>query len=246
LDIPIYAELLKNMNGLLKQVKPKRISDQIFDQLQELISRGELKPGEQVMPERELSEAMNVSRTSVRNAISKLVALGFLEHRQGQGTFVRVPSSGENNPLASAMNIHEATLEDILEVRLGLECNAAALAAQRATDEDIRFLEKSMEEMKSEYKAGSHGTEADVSFHMAIAYATKNQVQVSIMRNFYDLLFYGVKENLFYLYQDVGRIENILEQHGEIADAIRRHDPEKAYSEMKQHIGYVLDFYRQK
>ena len=132
------------MNALLKPVKPKRISDQVFDQIRELISRGELKPGEQLMPERELSEALNVSRTSVRNAISKLVAIGLLENRQGQGTFVRVPSSGEQNPLGMAININEASLEDLLEVRLGLECNAAALAAKRAVEEDIHFLKKSL------------------------------------------------------------------------------------------------------
>ena len=79
----------------LKPIKPKRVSDQVFDQLRELIFRGEFKPGEQITPERELADAMNVSRTSIRDAISKLAVTGLLEQRQGQGTFVRKPDNAE-------------------------------------------------------------------------------------------------------------------------------------------------------
>ena len=159
----------------LKPIKPKRISDQVFDQLKELIFRGEMKPGQKIMPERELSEALNVSRTSVRDAISKLVVMGLLEQRQGQGTFVRSMDSIQNNPLAVAIDAQDATLEDLLEVRMGLECNAASLAAQRAVDSDIQFLERSIADMHKEVASGELGTEADVSFHMAIAYATKTR-----------------------------------------------------------------------
>ena len=77
----------------LKPIKPKRISDQVFDQLRELIFRGEFKTGEKILTERELAEAFGVSRTSVRDAINKLVVMGLLEQRQGQGTFVRSPES---------------------------------------------------------------------------------------------------------------------------------------------------------
>lgn len=232
------------MNVVLKPVKLKKISDQVFDQLRELISRGELKPGDQLMPERELSEAMQVSRTSVRHAIGKLVVMGLLEHRQGQGTFVRLPDSESSNFLASVMTAENAKLEDLLEARLGLECNSAALAAQRATAEDIQFMEKSLDEMAAEIGEGRTGTEADVSFHMAIAYATKNPIQVYLMRSFYDLLFYGIKENLFYLYQAPDRIKMILDQHSRIAQAIRSRDPETSFRTMKEHISYVLEFYK--
>ena len=86
------------MKTVLKPIKPKRVSDQVFEQLRELIYRGELKPGDQVMPERELSLALGVSRTTVRNAINKLVVLGLLEHQQGQGTFVRPPEARDRHP----------------------------------------------------------------------------------------------------------------------------------------------------
>ncbi len=229
---------------MLKPVNPKKISDQVFDQLRELITRGEIKPGDQLMTERELSSAMNVSRTSIRNAITRLVTIGLLENRQGQGTFVRTPDPQGKNPLAAAMTGQNIRLEDLLEVRLGLECNAAALAASRAVDEDIRFMEKSIEEMEIEIREGRTGAEADVSFHMAIAYATKNPVQIYLMRSFYDLLFYGIKENLYYLYQNSERIASIQRQHSEIFHAIRSHDQAQSYSAMKDHIIYVLEFYK--
>jgi GntR family transcriptional regulator, transcriptional repressor for pyruvate dehydrogenase complex len=229
------------MISSLKPIKPKRISDQVFDQLRELVLRGEFKPGQQIIPERELAEVLNVSRTSVRDAMSKMVAVGLLEQRQGQGTFVSIPGD-TRNPLAEAMKAQNASLEDLLEVRMGLECNAAAYAAQRATEEDIRFLEKSIEEMKDEVVSGRLGTEADVSFHMALSYAMKNPLQVDMMKNFYDFLFHGIRENLAQLYEKPGNIEKIIKQHKEILNAVRDHDPERAFGAMKQHIGFVLEF----
>ncbi|MCP4721904.1 MAG: FadR family transcriptional regulator, partial [Desulfobacteraceae bacterium] len=71
----------------IKPIKPKRISDQVFDQIRELIFRGTLKPGEKLMTERELALAMNVSRTTIRDAIQRLVAMGMIVQKQGQGTF---------------------------------------------------------------------------------------------------------------------------------------------------------------
>ena len=230
----------------LKPIKPKRISDQVFEQLRELIFRGELKPGEQIMPERELADALGVSRTSVRDAIRKLVVMGFLEQKQGQGTFVRSPESGERNILANMVKSQNASITDLLEVRMGMECNAAALAAKRATEEDIRFMEKSIEEMQAEVLSGRLGTEADASFHMAIAYATNNPLQIFIMKNFYDFLFTGIQVNLESLYKVPGNIEIILDQHNAIYRAIRDHNTEIAFQKMKQHIDFVYDFFNKR
>ena len=228
----------------LKPIKPKRISDQVFEQLRELIFRGQLKPGEQLMPERELAEAMKVSRTTVRNAINKLVVLGLLEQKQGQGSFVRRQDATDKNVVAMAMETQGATIQDLLEVRMGLECNAATLAARRADDKDVQFLENSLKEMTRAIRSGRLGTQADTSFHMAIAYATKNPLQVFIMRNFYDFLFVGIKESLKHLYEVPGNIDLILEQHTAIFEAIRAHDDQAAHDAMKRHIDFVVNFFK--
>ena len=231
------------MTHKLKPIKPKRISDQVFDQLRELIFRGEFKAGEKILTERELAEAFGVSRTSVRDAINKLVVMGLLEQKQGQGTFVRSPETKEKSILATMVESQDASISDLLEVRMGLECNAAAMAATRAVEKDFQFMEKSIEEMQKEVQSGRLGTEADASFHMAIAYATNNPLQVFIMKNFYDFLFSGIRANLEGLYQNPGNIDIILEQHKAIYQAIKKRDPESAYKAMKKHIDFVYDFF---
>ena len=229
----------------LKPIKPKRISDQVFEQIRELIYKGEFKPGQQILPERELAVSMAVSRTSVRNAINKLVTMGLLEHRQGQGTFVSSPNSRKGNPLAAAMATEDATLDDLLEVRLGLECNAAMLAAIRATDSDIVSLERSLEEMEEALEATSKiSTESDAAFHMAVAFASKNPVLIHLMRNFYDFLFIGIKKNLTHMYQDTDMLHDVIDHHREVFNAIRDHQPELADSAMRNHIGYVQKYFK--
>lgn len=232
------------MTFQLKPIRPKRISDQVFDQLRDLIFRGELKPGDKIMPERELSEVLGVSRTSVRDAIRKLVVMGFLEQRQGQGTFVRSPELADKSPFAMAMENQHATLIDLLEVRMGMECNAAALAAERADEKDIRFLRKSLRDMRGDVEEGKLGNEPDVSFHMAISYATKNPLQVFLMKNFFDYLFIGIKVYLKHLYEEPGNIPHILAHHTRILEAIEARNPEEAYAAMREHITYVMDFFR--
>ncbi len=234
------------MNVALKPIQPKRISDQVFEQIRELIFRGELPPGDQLMPERELAEALNVSRTTVRSAISKLVAIGLLEHRQGHGTFVRPPETWrKRNPLAAALN-QETSLIDLMEVRLGLECHAATLAAQRCEQGDIQYLSKSLKEMENQINSGHLGVSADTSFHMAIAFATKNPFHVYIMKNFYDLLFVGIKKNLTMLYEERENHVAILVQHQKIFDAIKAHNPKSASTAMEKHINFVIDFFRRR
>ncbi len=230
----------------IKPIKPKRISDQVFDQIRELIYRGKLKPDEKLMTERELAQAMNVSRTTVRDAIQRLVAMGLITQKQGQGTFVKSMEAVQENPLAKAMKTQSASLVDLLEVRLGLECNAAYLAAQRADETDITAMAQGIDEMQHEIESGRLGTEADTGFHMAIAYAAKNPLHILIMRNFYDYLFHGIRENLTSLYEDPKDIQNILSQHQAILEAIKSRDPDKAYTSMNTHITFVLDFFKNK
>lgn len=229
----------------LKPIKPKRISDQVFEQIRELIYKGEFKPGQQILPERELAVSMAVSRTSVRNAINKLVTMGLLEHRQGQGTFVSSPENREGNPLAAVMATEDATLDDLLEVRLGLECNAAMLAAVRATDIDLKAIRKSLEEMREDLEATDKiGTEPDAAFHMAVTFSTKNPVLIHLMRNFYDFLFVGIKKNLTHMYMDRNALEDVIEHHTVIYQAIERRSPQDAYEAMHSHIRYVQEYFK--
>ena len=138
----------------LTPIHPKRVSDQIFDQLRELIINGEFKPGDKIMTERELAEALNVSRNSVREAINKLVALKYLEQRQGQGTFICSIDEAVRIPFDTVMETRDASVIDLLEMRQGIECNSASLAARRANEEDLKNLKKAIWEMETDTSSG--------------------------------------------------------------------------------------------
>jgi len=232
--------------ALLKPVRQQKISDQVFEQLKELIFRGKLKPGDQLMPERDMADSMNVSRTTIRNAINRLVTMRLVEHKQGKGTFVSTPDPKKGNPFAAAMNTQNASIYDLLEVRMGLECNAAALAAERADLSDIQSIEQSISEMEKKIAGGHLGSRADISFHMAIAYATQNPLHIQVMKTFYDYLSHGIMESLQFLYEDPENINEILNQHKNILKAIVAHNPKDAYKAMHYHIEYVKMFFKEK
>jgi GntR family transcriptional regulator, transcriptional repressor for pyruvate dehydrogenase complex len=228
----------------LKPISHKRISDLVFDQLCDLIIRGDYKPGQKIMTERELARALSVSRTSVREAINKLVTLRFLEHRQGQGTFVCAVDEAIKIPLDAVMQAQDASLVDFLEMRMGIECTDAFLAAQRSDAADLAAIERAINAMEGDIKAGGLGTDGDLAFHLAIASATKNPLQVYIVKNVAEFLHMGIRENLLHLYQEPANIEEILAQHRAIYMNIRSKDAEAAFEAMRRHIDFVIRFFQ--
>ena len=226
-----------------RPVAPKKAADLVFEQIRDLIYRGLLKPGDRLLPERELAESMGVSRPTVREAVSKLFHMGLIEPHQGQGTFVRTPSMDQrDNPLQALTEGEEIGAQTLLEVRLGLECNSAVLAARRATEEDIVLLEQSIGQMREQIARGGLGHLEDVYFHMRIAYATKNSLQIRFMKHFHDLLMSNIRENLERLYQDPKNKNLVHFQHEQIFLAIRNRDSQAAYLAMSRHIQFVMDY----
>ncbi len=229
----------------IRPIRPKRVSSQVFEQIRELIYRGVFRPGQQIPPERELAASMEVSRTSVRNAIEKLVKIGLLLQIQGQGTFVDSPENRGGNPLSVMMAADEATYSDVLEVRMGLECNAASLAAQRATPADLRAMQKSLEEMENDLATTDMiSTSSDTAFHMAVTFSTKNPVLIHLTRNFYDFLFVGIKKNLTHMMDTQAAYNDVLGHHRAVYQHIKNREPKKAHDAMHRHILYVQDFFK--
>jgi GntR family transcriptional repressor for pyruvate dehydrogenase complex len=138
-----------------------------------------------------------------------------------------IPNPLKINILATVVESQDASIADLLEVRMGLECNAAAMAATRANGKDIWFMGKSIEEMQAEALTGRLATEADTSFHMAIAWATNNPLHVFMMKNLYDFLFTGIRVNLEGLYQVPGNIDITVDQHKAIYEWVVTIGPQK-------------------
>jgi len=230
----------------ISPIKPKRISDQVYDQIRELILRGKLEPGERILSERELAAAFDVSRASVREAINRLTTMGFLEQKQGRGTFVCLPTPEEKNALVVAMKGQNLSIKELLEVRIGLECNATYLAAERATEKDIYLMEQNIAKLTDSTKDGRTDAEADVSFHMAIAYATRNSLHIQIMRDLYGYLSASIEEYQYYRMESSTRMAEIAREHAQIVALIKKHDRERALRAMFNHLSFALSFVRDK
>jgi DNA-binding FadR family transcriptional regulator len=223
-------------------VKQKQVSTLIFEQLRDSIFRGQLRPGEQLPPERELANIMKVSRTSVRNALTQLITMGYLETHQGKGTtVVDRMGTNANNPFTTIISPGRPSIDEVLEYRIGLGTHGVTLAAERATESDISFLESVLE---GAGKAGSNvqsETEADIAFHMGIAYATHNSVYVDLTRHFYEYMFHRLKELHSFLYEVKANLEQIEQQHAAILAAIKVHDPDAARKSMLYHVQFLRD-----
>ena len=227
---------------MLKPIKSVKISDRVYEQLRDMIYRGELRAGEKLMSERDMALALNVGRPTVREAIQKLIEQGLIESRRGVGTFVLGEDTRKNNkPLLQLLNGQDFTIVDLLEVRLVLESNSATLAARRATEEDIRIIEQSLNRLLDARYSLERDLDNELSFHMNIAYASKNIVQVHLMKSFYDVLYYGMNLAFPTLIKDQKLDEMTFDQHITIFKAIENRDPELAASTMENHIRVILE-----
>lgn len=150
---------------MFKPIKRQRVSDEIVDQVKNLISQGKLKPGDRLPPERELIEEFGVSRPSHREALNSLVAQGFLEVKQGNRTFVKsITSEKLQDPRSLLLKADTQKIFHLIEVRKAMETWGAFHAAQRVTEEDIERLEEVIGEMKEALDEGRSWEKQDVDF----------------------------------------------------------------------------------
>ncbi len=221
---------------MFKRIKHIRVSDEIVNQLKSLISEGILKPGNQLPPERELIKEFGVSRPTLREALRSLIAMGFLEVKQTKRTFVKsVISERMQDPISFLIKTDTQKIFDLIEVRKAMEAWSAFHAAQRATQEDIKQLESTIEEMKAAYEKGRSWEKEDADFHLAIAQATHNTIQTHIMSTIYDLL----RESVARVFTDRVKVKKLLHQHYRIFTAIKNHSAEKARERTLEHLDYV-------
>jgi GntR family transcriptional repressor for pyruvate dehydrogenase complex len=229
------------MPPVFKPIRPKKLSEEIVSQIKNLISNGELKPGERIPSERELASILGVSRPSVREAIMVLEALGFLESRQGGGTFVRsLTERSMADPLASMVERRDPRmLHALTEVRMGLETWSAYLAAKRAEDSEIEHLRELYEVMVEQAANGGWDPEIDARFHYAITAASHNTLQIHVLDTIQSLFQATIMAALSEFYSKEGYLELLLNHHREILEAIADRDPERARENMTVHLALV-------
>jgi GntR family transcriptional repressor for pyruvate dehydrogenase complex len=223
----------KKENRLFKPVKKTRVYEEIVVKVKNMIEKGRLHSGDQLPSERELAEVFNVSRSSVREALRSLETQGYLESRQGDGTYIaRQPVETLINPLATVIFTEKDGQMELFEMRRLIEPQLAYLAAERATPEEIVMLGKALELQEDAYAKGESGTEVDKTFHYILAKASKNKVILRIVDNIMDLLAESRDRYL----QVEGRPEKSLARHREVLEAIRSGNKELAARVMQDHL----------
>ncbi|MGW0865178.1 MULTISPECIES: FadR/GntR family transcriptional regulator [Streptomyces] len=215
---------------------PVRLADQVAATLSEEIESGRLAEGDRLPTEVELVRQLGVSRTVVREALSRLRNAGLIEPRQGIGVFV-LPR--RTRPLDLEAADTKAKVLQIVEVRRAMEGEAAHIAATRATPLDLARMRQALDAIDSAVAAGGDGVDEDLAFHRSIAESTGNTVMVSTLRYLGDVSRSGIRVTRANEARRNDFIEAVRAEHHAILAAIEARDPEAARTAARLHMNHA-------
>lgn len=228
---------------MFNSISNKKVYEEVIEQIQKNIIDGDLKKGDRLPSERELSELMNISRTSIREALRVLESMGVVESIHGEGNFIC--SNTEKSllqPLSMMFKLNNGKYQDIFELRKVLEVENARLAAIRATDMDCRELLSIVEEMEEESKDANRNeilVELDKRFHNKVASMSKNCLIESLF-NTTSLLFERfIEDARSEIIQNDMADKFLLSQHHAICNGIIKKDEKEALKAMEDHMRYI-------
>lgn len=209
----------------------KNLARELFLEL----TNGKYAVGDRLPAERELATEHKVSRPTVREAIIALEVQGFVEVRVGSGAYVRRLPGSEDSP---GFNV---TAFEVTEARLLIEGEAAALAAVDITDEELEELDSLVRRIADENRRDQGTEDADRSFHVVIARATRNAAMVNAVEELWRLRASSPASALLYAKARSAKVKPVVAEHTAIVKALRTRDPTQARSAMRAHLRAVLD-----
>lgn len=218
--------------------RPRGLVNEIVESLGSSIREGRLQPGEKLPTEAEIMARFDVSRTVVRESLSRLQASGLVETRHGIGTFVLAPPETGNFRINAEDFATVADVISVLELRISLETEAAGLAAQRRTDENLQALEAALHAFQASISLDSDAVPPDFQFHMEVARATGNRHFADLMTYLGTMIIPRTRVNTT-LNAPEGRLNYLQRVNGEhesIYNAIRNQDAEAARAAMRTHL----------
>jgi GntR family transcriptional repressor for pyruvate dehydrogenase complex len=224
--------------------KSRRLVHELVDSLSESIRNCVIRPGEKLPTESEIMAAHGVSRTVVREAISSLQAAGMVQTRHGIGTFARVARTGLEFRLDPATTVTVRDILAMLELRISLETEAAALAAARRTEQQLSQMRSALALFKKSLESGSDTADADFEFHLQVAYATENRYFADVMSHLGIATIpssRGPAVDTAAGEIRVAYLRLVDQAHETIYDAILRRDPEGARAAMRAHLTHSRD-----
>jgi GntR family transcriptional regulator, transcriptional repressor for pyruvate dehydrogenase complex len=222
-----------------KLVRTSRIYEQIVQQIEESIVKGDLKPGDQLPAERDLAQRLGVSRTAVREAVKALREKGLVEAYSGRGTFI---TDATTNAVRQSLDLmvrigQPEGMTYLAEVRTIFEPEIAALAAQRIQETELATMREAVAVMDRARHDPQAYIEADLDFHLALAEGAANPIILSLLDSIVGLL----REHRLRIFGVSGGPERGQVHHKRILLAIERHDSEKARQAMREHLSEVRD-----
>ncbi len=221
----------------MQSQKKERVSIMVTDAIKDIIKNEDLKPGDKLYSENQLVKKLEVSRSSIREALRMLEVSGFVKVYQGKGVFISDPEQ-QLQPVKNWVVENADTLKELFEVRLLIEPHAAALACQNAEPKDLAALKSVFDSFVQEVEKGDvqKAIGCDSAFHLAIAKSTKNRTLAVLMRTMDKTL----NEGWFASLHAPGRLQTSIEEHKRLLDAILEHDEQKASLMMKKHLENAL------
>lgn len=215
----------------MREIQRISITDAVVDSIKEMIETEEYKVGEKLPAEARLCEMLGVSRTSVREAIRVLQALGYVENRPGKGAFVAANHKEDPTPW---YDVENPQFTDFMDIRIAMETFAVRVAVTKATEKDVKKLEEIHQSFveANEKRDMVRMIMLDELFHTTIVGITKNQLLININRQLLDAFRVYRSES----FTNEGVYKNAIEPHAAILSCFKEHDYHGAVREMRNHL----------
>ena len=234
------------MSELFKTVKPKRVTEEIVDQVLDLIGQGSLAPGQRLPSEREMAQSMGVSRPTLREALKRLEYGGFLDTVQGGGSYVRdVVGTTLRDPLTSLVLDQKDAAAELAEFRTNIESWAAAIAARQARPEELAQLKEILDNMESLLAEKQPLFHLDADFHLCLAKATHNRIYFHVARTICNLYFEIARISHEKIFKTLRAQEVLFAEHLSIYQAIEQRDEIAARDRMQRHLAQTEQWFRE-
>ncbi len=217
-------------------VERSALPDQIAERILQMIKDRELRPGDKLPPERDLSVMMNVGRPALREALRALSLMNIIEIRQGTGAYVtQLDTAQLVQHLDFVFSLNDAAIMDLFDARKIVEAGIAELAARHITDEDIALLEACLQKSVDSAYDPELFLHADLQLHTMIATIARNPILLRFIESIHQL---GLASR-----RRTGRLGGVTEQsmsdHHHIVEALKVRDPQAAREAMLAHLGNV-------
>lgn len=218
--------------------RPRGLVSEIVENLASSIREGRLQPGDKLPTEAEIMAQFDVSRTVVRESLSKLQASGLVETRHGIGTFVLPPQESGNFRINAEDFATVADVISVLELRISLETEAAGLAARRRTPENLQAMENALRAFNESISQDSDAVPPDFQFHMEVARSTGNRHFADLMTYLGTMIIPRTRVNTAHSAPEgrLNYLQRVNSEHESIYNAIRSQDAEAARAAMRTHL----------